>query len=45
MRGDLLVSVNGQNVESSSGDEAGAILKTVTGKVSLKLYRYKTVTR
>nr|XP_015837296.1 PREDICTED: inaD-like protein isoform X2 [Tribolium castaneum] len=45
MKGDLLVSVNGQSVENSSRDEAGAILKTVTGRVSLKLHRYKPVAR
>jgi hypothetical protein len=45
MKGDLLVSVNGQSVENSSGDEAGAILKTVMGRVSLKLHRYKPVAR
>lgn len=44
-KGDLLVSVNGQTVENAGGDEAGAILKTVTGKVSLKLNRFKPVTR
>ncbi|XP_063932758.1 inaD-like protein isoform X3 [Zophobas morio] len=45
MKGDLLVSVNGQSVENASRDEAGAILKTVTGRVSLKLHRYKPVAR
>ncbi|XP_044265647.1 inaD-like protein isoform X2 [Tribolium madens] len=45
MKGDLLVSVNGHSVENSSRDEAGAILKTVTGRVSLKLHRYKPVAR
>lgn len=41
-RGDIVVSVNGQNVESISSEEAGAILKTVsTGRVILKLNRYK----
>ncbi|CAH1188432.1 unnamed protein product [Phyllotreta striolata] len=44
-KGDLLVSVNGQSLENSGGDEAGAILKTVSGKVSLKLNRYKPSTR
>lgn len=44
-KGDLLISVNGQNVENVGGDEAGAILKTVTGKVSLKLNRYKPAAR
>ncbi|KAL3288733.1 hypothetical protein HHI36_003168 [Cryptolaemus montrouzieri] len=45
MKGDLIVSVNGQNVENSSGEEVGAILKTVMGKVSLKLHRLKPTTR
>ncbi|KAK9877489.1 hypothetical protein WA026_018600 [Henosepilachna vigintioctopunctata] len=45
MRGDLIVSVNGQNVENSSGEEVGAILKTVVGKVSLKLHRLKPTAR
>lgn len=40
-KGDLLISVNGHNVENASGEEAGAILKTVMGRVSLKLHRYK----
>lgn len=44
-KGDLLISVNGQSVENASGDEAGAILKTVTGRISLKLNRYKPSTR
>lgn len=44
MKGDILISVNGQNVENCSGEEAGAILKTVSGKVSLKLHRYKPTT-
>ncbi|XP_076259043.1 multiple PDZ domain protein-like isoform X4 [Rhynchophorus ferrugineus] len=43
-RGDLLVSVNGQNVENVTSEEAGAILKTVTGRVVLKLNRYKPST-
>ncbi|XP_017774513.1 PREDICTED: uncharacterized protein LOC108561189 isoform X2 [Nicrophorus vespilloides] len=41
MKGDLLVSVNGQNIDECPGDEAGAVLKTATGKVTLKLHRYK----
>ncbi|CAG9812997.1 unnamed protein product [Phaedon cochleariae] len=45
VKGDLLISVNGQNIENVSGEEAGAILKTVIGKVSLKLHRYKPVAR
>lgn len=45
MKGDMLISVNGQNVENCSGEEAGAILKTVIGKVSLKLHRYKPTAR
>ncbi|KAJ8960332.1 hypothetical protein NQ318_004066 [Aromia moschata] len=44
-RGDLLISVNGQDLENSTGEEAGAKLKTATGKVSLKLHRYKITTR
>lgn len=28
-------------MENSSGEEVGAVLKTVLGKVSLKLHRYK----
>ncbi|XP_060536240.1 uncharacterized protein LOC132708127 isoform X2 [Cylas formicarius] len=39
--GDLLTSVNGQTVEGASTEEAGAILKTAVGKVSIKLNRYK----
>lgn len=45
MKGDMLISVNGQNVENSSAEEAGAILKTAVGKISLKLRRYKPVVR
>ncbi|XP_057656983.1 uncharacterized protein LOC130894286 [Diorhabda carinulata] len=44
-RGDLLISVNGHNVENVGGEEAGAILKTATGRVSLKLNRYKPTAR
>nr|CAH7758330.1 unnamed protein product [Callosobruchus chinensis] len=44
-KGDLIISVNGQNVENSTGEEAGAILKIASGKVSLKLNRYKPVQR
>lgn len=43
-RGDLLISVNGQNIENVTSEEAGAILKTAMGRVSLKLYRYKPST-
>ncbi|XP_074036607.1 multiple PDZ domain protein isoform X3 [Leptinotarsa decemlineata] len=45
VKGDLIISVNGQNIEEVSGEEAGAILKTVVGRVSLKLHRYKPVVR
>lgn len=41
IRGDILVSVNGQKLLDSSGEDVGAILKTLTGKVNLKLHRYK----
>lgn len=44
-KGDLIVSVNGQNVENCAGEEIGAILKTVAGKVSLKLFRLKPANR
>ncbi|CAH0550674.1 unnamed protein product [Brassicogethes aeneus] len=44
-KGDLLVSVNGQNVENMSGEEVGAIIKTVTGRASLKINRYKAIAR
>ncbi|KAL1512843.1 hypothetical protein ABEB36_002361 [Hypothenemus hampei] len=43
-KGDILVSVNGQNLEEATSEEAGAILKTAMGRVSLKLHRYKTST-
>ncbi|CAH1123851.1 unnamed protein product [Ceutorhynchus assimilis] len=43
-KGDILISVNGQNVAESTSDIAGAILKTALGKVSLKLHRYKPST-
>lgn len=45
MKGDLLISVSGQNVDNCSGEEAGAILKTAMGKVALKFNRYKAVVR
>ncbi|XP_050311280.1 inaD-like protein isoform X2 [Anthonomus grandis grandis] len=40
-KGDILITVNGQNIENATSEEAGAILKTATGKISLKLHRYK----
>uniref|UniRef100_A0AAR5PTV3 PDZ domain-containing protein n=1 Tax=Dendroctonus ponderosae TaxID=77166 RepID=A0AAR5PTV3_DENPD len=43
-KGDILIAVNGQNVENVTSGEAGAILKTAMGKVSLKLHRYKPST-
>lgn len=42
-RGDILITVNGQNVQEATSDEAGAILKTASGKVSLKLHRFKPI--
>lgn len=44
-KGDLLVSVNGQSTVNVSADEAGAILKTVSGKATLKFHRYKPIIR
>ncbi|KAF2894710.1 hypothetical protein ILUMI_11470 [Ignelater luminosus] len=44
-KGDLVVSVNGQTAENVSADEAGAILKTVSGKAALKFHRYKPIIR
>ncbi|KAK4884342.1 hypothetical protein RN001_000613 [Aquatica leii] len=42
-KGDLLISINGQDVENLSAEEIGAILKTITGRTVLKLRRYKPV--
>lgn len=41
MKGDILISVNGQNVEKASGEEIGTLLKTAMGRVLLKVHRYK----
>nr|XP_022912936.1 multiple PDZ domain protein-like isoform X1 [Onthophagus taurus] len=45
MKGDLLVSVNGQSVDNVPSEEAGAVLKTAAGKVTLKFNRYKAINR
>ncbi|KAF5275206.1 hypothetical protein FQR65_LT04239 [Abscondita terminalis] len=42
-KGDLLVSINSQDVENLSAEEIGAILKTITGRTVLKLRRFKPV--
>lgn len=40
-KGDLIVSVNGNNIENANAEEAGTMLKTASGKVAVKLHRYK----
>lgn len=44
-KGDLLMSVNGQNAENLSAEEAGVLLKTVSGRAVLKFNRYKATVR
>jgi len=36
------MSVNGQDLKAASQEEAAAVLKTVLGKVTIKLGRLKT---
>ncbi|KAK3933302.1 Multiple PDZ domain protein [Frankliniella fusca] len=42
MKGDMIVSVNGQDLKSASQEEAAAVLKTALGKVTIKVGRIKT---
>lgn len=44
-KGDLLISINGQDVENLSAEEIGTLLKTITGRTLLKLRRYKPVSK
>lgn len=41
MKGDQILAVNGQDLRNASQEEAAAVLKTVTGKVTLKMGRLK----
>lgn len=41
MKGDQILSVNGHDVRNASQEDAAAILKTITGKVTLKMGRLK----
>ncbi|XP_025414266.1 multiple PDZ domain protein-like isoform X4 [Sipha flava] len=41
MKGDQILAVNGQNVRNASQEEAATVLKTTTGKVTLKIGRLK----
>lgn len=41
MKGDQILTVNGQDVRNASQEEAAAVLKTTTGKVTLKMGRLK----
>lgn len=41
MKGDQILAVNGQDVRKASQEEAAAVLKTTTGKVTLKMGRLK----
>lgn len=45
MKGDQILSVNGQDLKNSSQEEAAAVLKTATGKVSMRLGRLKAGSR
>ncbi|KAE8746965.1 hypothetical protein FOCC_FOCC006385 [Frankliniella occidentalis] len=42
MKGDMILSVNGQDLKSASQEEAAAVLKTALGKVTVKVGRIKT---
>ncbi|XP_050519840.1 multiple PDZ domain protein-like [Daktulosphaira vitifoliae] len=41
MKGDQILAVNGQDVRKASQEEAAAVLKTITGKIILKIGRLK----
>lgn len=41
MKGDQILTVNGQDVRNASQEEAAAVLKTTSGKVTLKMGRLK----
>ncbi|XP_054277487.1 multiple PDZ domain protein-like isoform X4 [Macrosteles quadrilineatus] len=41
MKGDQILSVNGQDLKNSTQEEAAAVLKTAAGKVTMKLGRLK----
>ncbi|KAF0754315.1 multiple PDZ domain protein-like, partial [Aphis craccivora] len=41
MKGDQILAVNGQDVRNASQEEAAAVLKTATGRVTLKMGRLK----
>lgn len=41
MKGDQILAVNGQDLRNASQEEAAAVLKTATGKVTLKMGRLK----
>ncbi|KAJ1523896.1 hypothetical protein ONE63_010449 [Megalurothrips usitatus] len=42
MKGDQILSVNGQDLKAASQEEAAAVLKTALGKVAIKVGRLKT---
>lgn len=41
MKGDQILSVNGQDLKNASQEEAAGVLKLTTGKVNIKLGRLK----
>ncbi|XP_015372470.1 PREDICTED: multiple PDZ domain protein-like [Diuraphis noxia] len=41
MKGDQILAVNGQDLRNASQEEAAAVLKTATGRVTLKMGRLK----
>jgi len=41
MKGDQILSVNGHDVRNATQEDAAAVLKTITGKVTLKMGRLK----
>ena len=41
MKGDQILAVNGQDLKNSTQEEAAAVLKLTSGKVSIKLGRLK----
>ncbi|XP_067003384.2 multiple PDZ domain protein isoform X1 [Anabrus simplex] len=45
MKGDQILAVNGQDLKGATQEEAAAVLKTATGKVSMKLGRLKAGSR
>ncbi|XP_063241818.1 multiple PDZ domain protein isoform X2 [Bacillus rossius redtenbacheri] len=45
MKGDQILAVNGQDLKGATQEEAAAVLKTATGRVTIKLGRLKATSR